>query len=203
MRREQIKVDDAALAGAAARGDRDSLAALYEQYKRMVYTIAYKITLNEEDALDATQNVFARLVEKIGLYKGQGAFRSWLATLAAHEAMNLMRRPSRSRETATDPGILTAAIEEKNEQVGGNPQNNIETQEQRNLVESALRELSPQQRAIFTLRWREDISPKEIAERLGIPAGQVRTQLCFAISRIRTTLERGGFYPSTHYIRSG
>lgn len=161
--------------------------------KRMVYSIAYKITLNEEDALDATQNVFARLVEKIGLYEGRGDFRSWLATFAAHEAINLMRRPSHSRETATEPGILTAAIEDKNEQVSGNPQNSIETQEQRNLVESAIQELSPQQRAIFALRWREDISPKEIAERMGIPAGQVRSQLCFAISRIRATLERGGF----------
>jgi RNA polymerase sigma-70 factor (ECF subfamily) len=179
-------VDDATLAQAAAHGEQDAFATLFERYRHLVYSIAWKITLNVEDSLDVTQNVFARLAEKIGRYQGRGSFRSWLAAIAANEAVNILRRPERRREMPTEPDIIASIIDEKH--AGNNPSKTIETQERRELVEKAMAGLSPQQRAIFTLRWREEMTPAEIAERFGIPAGQVRSQICHAIAKIRIAL---------------
>jgi RNA polymerase sigma-70 factor (ECF subfamily) len=179
-------VDDATLAQAAAHGEQNAFATLFERYRHLVYSIAWKITLNVEDSLDVTQNVFTRLAEKIGRYQGRGSFRSWLAAIAANEAVNILRRPERRYEMPTEPDIIASIIDEKH--AGNNPSKTIETQERRELVEKAMAGLSPQQRAIFTLRWREEMTPAEIAERLGIPAGQVRSQICHAIAKIRIAL---------------
>jgi len=179
-------VDDATLAQAVAHGEQDAFDTLFERYRRLVYSIAYKITLNVEDSLDVTQNVFARVAQNIGRYQGRGSFRSWLATIAANEAVNIIRRPERRMEISTEPEIVTSIIDEKHEV--NNPMKTIEKRERRELVEKAMANLSPQQRAIFTLRWREEMTPSEIAEQLGIPAGQVRSQICHAIAKIRSAL---------------
>jgi len=64
----------------------------------------------------------------------------------------------------------------------------VGVQQQCSKVETAMSVLSPQQRAIFALRFREDMGPKEIAENLGLKAGQVRTQLFRSIEKIRAEL---------------
>jgi len=183
MNTEQHNQNDAILAGRAAKGDREAFSLLFSRWKRYVYSIAWKITLNEEDALDATQEVFAKLVSRLGQFKGSGFFRSWLGTIATRETLNLLRKPHRKRERPLDPILL----ESKGSHTG-NPRTRIEKKEKRQLVEKAMEQLSPQQRAILTLGMKEDQSPGEIAIALGIPAKQVRSQLCRAVARIREIL---------------
>ena len=149
-------MDDANLAAAAARGDGGALAKLAERYRRYIYAVAYKVALNEEDALDITQNVLLRMMQKIGSYRGAGAFRSWLATIAVREALNHRHR-HQPRETAYDPSVLERLTEERpcTGAEGRNPREALETARRLELVEEALSDLSVQQRAIFVLRLRE------------------------------------------------
>lgn len=58
---------------------------LVECYRNYSYAISYQITLHEQDALDVTQQVFLRLVERIGSFNGRGAFRAWLGALTAND----------------------------------------------------------------------------------------------------------------------
>lgn len=180
-------MEDNRLAAAAAKGDQDAFTILVERYRPYVYRIAYKITLHEDDALDVTQNVFVRLVEKIHYFNGRGKFRTWLATIATREAINRLRSPSR-RETSTERQILEGMSEERRSRDTNDPREKLETVEQRRLVEWAMGHLSAQQRAIVALRLSEDMTPKEIAEHLGLPARQVRLQLHRAIAKIRHVL---------------
>jgi len=179
--------EDKNLAAQAAQGDREAFASLAERYRAYVYTIAYKITLNQEDALDVAQNVFVRVAEKIGAFNGRGPFRSWLATIAAREAINHCRRPSR-RETAMDPETVGRLSESQDGGLERNPRTEADKAQRLELVESAMASLPPQQRAIFTLRLREDLGPKEIAERLSLPPRQVRSQLHRAMATLRRKL---------------
>ena len=71
-----------------------------------------------------------------------------------------------------------------------NPRLAFETEERLRLVDQAMVALSPQQRAILTLRLKEGMRPAEIAERLGIAGKQVRSQLHRAIKKIREMLQR-------------
>ena len=185
-------MDDRSLAAAAAGGDREAFAALVEHYRRYIYAIAYKISLHEEDALDITQNVMLALVRKIGLYRGDGPFRSWLAAVAAHEALNFVRRRSRRVEAPTDPADLDklTAARGNPSAAHADPREAAEHAQRRRLVEEAVAGLSPQQRAIFLLRFREEMWPREIAERLGLPAKQVRSQLHRALARLRDAVAR-------------
>ena len=177
-------MDDKTLAANAAKGDQEAFATLVVAHRSYVYRIAYRIVLHEEDALDVTQNVFERLVRKIGDFNGDGSFRSWLATIAAREAIDHHRRPSR-RERPTEPLALEVLADRRREDGDDDPRDRINGAQRRSLVEGAMRGLSPQQRAIFALRLAEGMGPKEIAERLGIPARQVRSQLARAMARIR------------------
>jgi RNA polymerase sigma-70 factor (ECF subfamily) len=180
-------LEDASLAAAAAGGDGGALATLAERYRRYIYVIAYKIVLNEEDALDITQNVLMRLVQKIGSYRGAGAFRSWLGAIAAREALD-HRRGGR-RETALDPAVLETLTDGRMSSRERNPRELLETARRLSLVEEALAGVSAQQRAIFVLRLREDLKPREIAVELGIPAQQVRSQLCRALAKVKEAVK--------------
>lgn len=178
---------DESLAASAAAGDQEAFAALVERYRSYIYTLAYKITLYPEDALDVTQIVFERLTRKIGQFDRGGSFRAWLATLVTRIAIDYQRRPSR-RETPVEPETLTLLPNPTDASIGTNPREQLEHIERLQQVEEAMKELPPQARAIFTLRWSENMKPQEIAHQLALPAGQVRSQLCRAISRLRQIL---------------
>ncbi|MFH1741557.1 MAG: sigma-70 family RNA polymerase sigma factor [bacterium] len=151
--------------------------------------IAYKIALHEQDALDITQNVFMRLVEKIGEFdiSGRANFRGWLATISARKAIDHLRRVKR-RETSVDRETLEAV---RDEHAVNNPRDTLDAAERRRLVELAMAQLPPQQRAIIALRLSEDMDHREIAECLGIPLGQVRSQSWRAVAKIREELKIG------------
>ena len=179
-------MEDNVLAAAAANGDQDAFATLVERYRSYIYTIAYKIALNEDDALDIVQQVFLRLVEKIGSFRMEGSFQGWVAAITTNEALSLLRKSSR-REISTEPEMVARMSEEQQERDGSNGEalKTLEARERRKLVEGAMHTLSPQQRAILTLKLSEDLGPLDISVRLGLPASQVRSQLHRAIERLR------------------
>lgn len=181
-------MEDNQLAAEAAQGDGRAMSALVERYRAYIYTIAYKIALHEDNALDITQNVFVRLMEKIGGFNGSGPFRAWLAAVTVNEAMTYLRRSGR-RETAMAPEDLDRLMDERPPDSAGQMREALNTADRKQLVECAMADLSPQQRAIFTLRFREDLGPNEIAGRLDLAPGHVRTQLHRAIARIREKLK--------------
>jgi RNA polymerase sigma-70 factor (ECF subfamily) len=194
-----VTVDDQDLAAAAAGGDRQALAALVERYRSYAYALAYKIALHADDALDIAQNAFVRVVERIGTFNGHGTFRSWLSTIVVREAMSYLRRPTR-REAPTEPEALAEVIDARTVEGGRgargalagrrppDAREALDAAQRRQLVEAAMVRLAPQQRAILALRLREDLGPKEIAERLGVPAQQVRSQLHRAIAALRKAI---------------
>ena len=182
-------MEDQALAAAAARGNQQAFTAIVERYRRYIYAIAYRIVLGEEDALDVTQNVYLQLARKIGDYDGRGSLKGWLAAITVRQALDHLRRPGRV-ERPTEPAELEALAGPCPAGEWGEARESLEREEQRRAVTAAMAGLSPQQRAIFALRFMEDLGPKEIGERLGLPPSQVRSQLTKAVARIREIVTR-------------
>ncbi len=183
-------MEDYELAMAAARGDREAFDTLVKRHYRAIYAIAYKIALHEERALDITQDVLVRLSQKVGDYRGEGRFGAWLATMTARVAVDYLRR-SKPRESSTDPVKLTVISDIRGPVEERTPRDTLQTVRDLERIEAAMQELSPQQRAILSLNLREELGPKEIGERLDIPARQVRNQLHRAIGRLRLLLSPG------------
>jgi len=181
------------LAAAAARGDQQAFATLFERHRGMVYAIAYKVSLNADDALDITQQSFLQVARKIAGYDGRGPFRAWLAVVATREALSFVRSPRR-RERPVEPAEAARLMEgaQMAQTLQGGridsqrtPRELAGDAERLRMVASAMEGLSPQQRAIVVLQLREGLSPSEIAEQTGIPASQVRTQLFRAVQRLK------------------
>ncbi len=183
-------MEDNHLARLAAKGDRDALSSLIARYRNYVYTIVYKIVLSEEDALDVTQSVFLRLVEKIGTFNPEGNFRPWLATLAIHASVDHARKGKRETVARAAGAAWMRWKDATSPSGSAEIVNAIERSERRRIVESAMSELSPQQRAIFALRLMEDMRPGEIAERMNIAPKQVSSQLRRAMVKLREVLEK-------------
>lgn len=160
---------------------------LVKRHREAIYGIAYKISLHEEDALDITQNVYARLVEKIGSYRGEGTFGAWVAAITAREAISHIRRTP-ACERATDPQRLTVISDTRTRVTAGNPRDAARQTEDRSRVEAAMAQLSPQQRAILALHLREEMGPSAVARELDLPPKQVRAQLHRAITKLRQLL---------------
>lgn len=186
-------MDEMQLAHQAAQGDTEAFRILIQRYRNYIYTIAYRIVLREEDALDVTQQVYLRLVEHIVDFDGRGAFRGWVGSIAAREAISFRRRAVQ-REIPTNPEDMNTLVESHSADCPPAPdaRERMVRAERRRHVEDAMAVLSPQQRAIFALRFHEDVGPREIAERLGIADKQVRSQLHRALATLRRVLQQKG-----------
>jgi RNA polymerase sigma-70 factor, ECF subfamily len=178
-------LEDATLASAAARGDQQAFDLLVERYRGYIYAIAYRVTLHEDDALDVSQNVLLRLVQRIGDYRGTGTFKGWLGAVAANEAVSFARE--RARRNAPRIDYEPEAIEQV-PTTGPDSRLLASVRERRAAVDVAMRRLSPQQRAVFALQFESDLKPAEVARQLGIPPGQVRSQMVRALAKIRSAL---------------
>ena len=85
-------MDDIVLVEQAVRGDERAFQLLIERHRHSMYRIAYKITLHEDDALDVCQCVYLKLIDHLVRYKPTGSFKSWLATVTAHTAIDFVRQ---------------------------------------------------------------------------------------------------------------
>jgi len=180
---------DEQLVQKAKGGDQAAFAELVGRFRPYAYAIAWNITLNEDDALDVTQEVWMQVAQKIGTLELPGSFKAWLAAVAARQAIDHCRKPARRREIATDADALDEALESA--AGGSTPASAVQVLERQRrlaLVHRAMEELSPQQRAILTLMLKEDLQPGEVAEQLGLGGSAVRTQLHRAIQAIRERL---------------
>jgi RNA polymerase sigma factor (sigma-70 family) len=181
---ENNRLEDRSLIEQAINGNQKAFAALIERYRRYVYSIAFKISMHEQDALDITQEVYVRLAEKLQMFDQSGKFSSWLGVLTSRVAIDYIRKVKR-----LDLG--RCEIEDIDEQSysstssSKNPREEAAHQMQLELVQRAMEELSPQQRAVFVLRFREDMRSVDIAEALDIPAKQVRVQIHRAVVKIK------------------
>src|SRR5262245_53917129 len=82
---ERVKDSDYLLARAAARGATDAIGDLYRRHSRRVYALCLRITRDASDAEDLTQEVFIQLLRKIGSFRGESHFTTWLYRLTVNQ----------------------------------------------------------------------------------------------------------------------
>lgn len=169
----------------AALGDRNALISLIQPYSRLIYHVAYKIVLHEDDAHDVCQMVYLKLVDKIKQFKVQGHFRAWISTMTANAALDFLRWKRNWNEHVDSIDVEELAASQETDR---NPREHYEQNFCINQIDQCIGLLSPQQRAIMMLHLWEDLKPKEISEALNMPAGQVRLQLYRALKKLQMAL---------------
>jgi len=163
---------------------------LYARYKDRVYNVCYRVTGNASDALDASQETFGILFRKIGDFRFQSRFSSWVYRIAINASIDLKRRQSSRRlaslDAVTDPGGEEAGRFDLEDERSELPAEVASRHELESEVHCAISRLSPKLRTITVLRYIESLSYDEIAETLQISLGTVKSRL----SRAHAAMDR-------------
>ena len=171
---------DSRTIAACQQGDREALRTLFEEYKDRVYSIAiYSLSGDEMAAADVTQQVFLKLMTRIGQFRGNSEFATWLYRLVVNTCHDEHRKQKRFVALA-DSFLQTHAS-------GESPRKQYARKELAGQVQSAVAELKPKLRWPILLRYVEGLSYEEIAEVLGCSKGTVASRL----NRGHKTLAKG------------
>lgn len=177
-------IGDGELVRRARRGDSEAYGALVERYMRAAYSVALSVTKRHEDAEDAAQESFLVALERLEECRSPDRFAGWLMTIVRNRSRNLVRR-----ESLRDSDPVPESASHK----GPTPDRVTERRELRGYLMEALDGLPEVQREIVLLHDLEGWKHREIAERLDLPSGTVRSHLHFARKALRealgTTLE--------------
>lgn len=162
---------DAGLVRRARAGDGEAFGALVDRYMRAAYAVALSVTGSHEDAEDASQEAFMVALERLEDCRRPERFAGWLMTIVRNRSRNLVRREVLR---GTDPMPLGVAAK------APGPDRATERMELGERLRRALRELPEVQREIVLLHDWEGWKHREIAARLGMPSGTVRSHLHLA-----------------------
>jgi RNA polymerase sigma-70 factor, ECF subfamily len=163
--------------GRAARGDQQGLADLYDQSSRLVYSVAVRIAGNPADAEEITLDVYSQVWRLARDYTpDRGNPSSWLVMMTRSRALDKVRsRVARSQHEAVLETAFDAAAP------GESAEQSAMTSEDRNRIQQAMRELSPEQREAIELSFFSGMTHSELADRLGQPLGTVMMRLRTAL----------------------
>jgi len=162
----------------AAAGDQRAFEALYRLHVARIHSLARRMVGFEGDPDELTQDVFVRAWERLGTYRGEAAFGTWLHRLAVNVILNWRRTAAAERrwiEDGADADLLPSVRSGKAEAMD---------------LERAMAQLPPGARHVFVLHDVEGFKHEEIAAMLGVTAGTSKAQLHRARMLLRSWLER-------------
>ncbi len=178
------KVTDYALAQKAATGDMVAFEQLYERHNRRVYSLCLRMTGNVQEAEDLAQEVFIQLFRKIGSFRGESAFTTWLHRLTVNQVLMHFRKRNVKLEQTTDDGETPVQI------VVGTTNPNQMPVVDRIALDKAIAQLPPGYRTVFTLHDIEGHEHEEISRMLGCSVGTSKSQLHKARMKLRMLLRQ-------------
>lgn len=180
---EPVPLSDHALAVAAAAGDMQAFEMLYERHNRRVYSLCLRMTQNPAEAEDLTQEAFIQLFRKIGSFRGESAFTTWLHRLTVNQCLMHFRKRSVKLERTTEEGETPVQV------VRGTENPNSMPVLDRIALDNALKQLPPGYRTVFVLHDVEGHEHEEIAKILGVAVGTSKSQLHKARMKLRGILK--------------
>ena len=184
----ETPLSDGDALAAAVRGDGSGLAALYDRYSRVVYSLALRIVQIDAEAEDVVQEVFAQMFRQAGRYDSRrGSVSSWLLTIARTRAIDHVRARKRlpDRRFGREPESAAENLPDPK----ADQESQTLTDEQVQRVRRALDGLPSEQRKAIELAYYDGLSQSEIAERLKEPLGTVKSRIRTAMMRLRDALE--------------
>ena len=163
---------DAALASQCLAGVEDSWRAFVDRFRRPIWRIAYRFAATPDDADELTQDIFMRLLTALPAYNPSGALGAWVRQVATNAGIDFYRRRRRAPRMVTDEAMPEAPVA-----ASWQPDTIAERREEAARVRRLLDELSPELAEPVILRDLMDLDYPEIAERLGIPLGTVKSRI--------------------------
>lgn len=170
---------DAQLVARVRRGERAAAEALAQRWLRACRAVALAVTRDEADADDVCQDAFVSAIQRIDDCRQPDRFGPWLLQIARNRAHDHLR--ARARPVLSLEGMEI-------ESADASPQRQAERGDERARLLAAMGELPEERREVLLLHDLEGWTHREIAERMGLPPGTVRSHLHHARRRMRALL---------------
>ncbi|MFA4044037.1 MAG: hypothetical protein HZRFUVUK_000820 [Candidatus Fervidibacterota bacterium] len=187
---------DEELVEMAQNGDRNAFTLLVKRYQDRIYNLIYRYIGNAEDAIDLTQETFIKAFVKLGEFKGNSKFYTWLYRIAVNACIDFRRRQRISivhwddmrpnefdRLDIDEPANSIDVVGEDS-----NPEAHMLKSELRQIVREAINTLPEHLRIVLILREYEDLSYEEIASIIGCRVGTVKSRLFQAREMLKRKL---------------
>jgi len=178
----ELNLTDEALMTAAARGDRRSFEIIYDRYAARMYHYFLKMLKRDEEmAKDQTQELFLKLVKYGKSFDGSRPFKTWIFSLAHNMCKNIYRHNEVKRK-AENELTLKSHIDKSDE-------SRHDLRAFRVALNEEIYKLEPEKRNIFILRFKLQMSIKEIAAITELAEGTVKSRIFYTLKKLSTTLE--------------
>jgi RNA polymerase sigma-70 factor (ECF subfamily) len=181
---------DAQLLEGIAQRDESSLAALYDRYHLLAFSLALRVVNDRGRAEDVVQDAFLSVWRKAGSYvEGRGSVKTWLTSIVRNRAIDLVRA---KRESDSDDEAVLLAIRDPRPSVIEQVTATLD----RDVIRGAIGELPLEQRQAIAMAYFEGRSHSEISEATGLPLGTVKSRIRLGMHRLRGLLLEAGMAPS-------
>lgn len=186
-----MELDDLTLVRKCQAGDDQAFRTLVLRYQRKVFSVAFALVADREEAMDIAQDAFLRVHQRIGDFKGESSFYTWLYRITRNLAIDRLRSRRGEEEELderagwelqrAEPGFLSNRL-------GTTPQRGVLRKELAAQMARALAQLPEKHREILVLREVEGMSYEELAQTLDIPKGTVMSRLFHARAKMQAIL---------------
>ena len=166
----------------ATDGNLAAFEIIYQRYHRRTYALCLRMTNSQTEAEDLTQEVFIQLFRKVGSFRGDSAFSTWLHRLTVNQVLMYFRRRSVKNEKVSDDGEMPEQM------VHGSANPNRMQVVDRIAIKNAVAQLPNGYKSVFMLHDVEGYEHEEVARRLGISIGTSKSQLHKARLKLRMLL---------------
>ena len=170
-----------ALVKALKEGNQLAFSIVYKTYAAQTFSLAFKYLLNKELAEDAVQNLFLKLWLKKEEIDETKPINRYLFTMLKNDLLNMLRDSKKNIYLLEDCLSMVLELED-------NSQNENLKQEQMNIIQQALEQLSPQRRKVFEMKVSGKYSNQEIADKLNLSINTIKFQYSQSLKLIRATV---------------
>jgi len=177
-------------------GDKNAFEELILVNQTNVYNLALKMTRNEDDALDISQDAFFKAYQQLSKFRGDSKFSVWLYRLTYNLCIDFLRKKPNSQVISLnyedDSGEITPL---EIPDMRDLPEDSAIRSEMRQTIKDGIDELAPQQREVLVMRELTGMSYDEMAEALSVNVGTVKSRLARARLKLVEILKEKGTFP--------
>ena len=183
---EVVDPDLTPIIAAVASGDQVAFAALYDRLSPTVYGVVRRVLRDPSQAEEVTQEVFVEIWRQAARFDGErGSVATWAVTIAHRRAVDRVR----SEQAHRDRQLRSAAVDPAAEST---PEDTALDSEDRRRAKAAMAALSAPQREVLELAFYEGLTHVQIADRLDVALGTVKTRIRDGLIRLRTVMGAQG-----------
>jgi len=166
-------------------GDASAFAYLVDTYKNMVFSLAYKMTKNKEEAEEVSQDTFIKAFKNLSNFKGDSKFSTWLYRICYHTTLDAIKKNKKNNYTFEINEVTYNQIQSVETILQG-----IERKERSVIMDKCLMKLPDEERSILWMFYYDELSLKEIIEVTNLSEANLKVKLHRARKKLLTIVEK-------------